>query len=108
MKNVKLEERIFADIDNEQIEFNDGCRGVGISKTDCVKNFKGENILLKDNDYIYLYMDIGEDGFGNIDYVFAEGHIIMHPDFPHKTPCKWCCKYVGDVLYMDEYQNYFK
>lgn len=44
MKNVKLEERVFADIDKEQMEFNDGCKGVGISKTDCVKNFKGENI----------------------------------------------------------------
>lgn len=44
MKNVKLEERVFADIDKEQMNFNDGCKGVGISKTDCVKNFKGVNI----------------------------------------------------------------
>lgn len=53
-------------------------------------------------------MDIGEYEFGNMDYVFAEGHIVIHPDFLNKTPCKWCCKYFGDVLYMDEYQNYFK
>lgn len=107
MKKVKLEARVFADIDNEQMEFEDGRRGVGISKTDCVTNFTGKEVLLKNNDYIYLYMDIGIDEFGNREYVFVEGHIVMHPDFPHKTPCKWCCKYVGDILFMDKYLNDF-
>ena len=102
MKNITLKERFFADMDNEQIEFDDGHRGVALSKTDYIKNHEGKEHLLKEKDYIYLYMDIGKDASGQTDYVFAEGHI---PDYPNTTPCKWCCKYAGDVLYRDDYQK---
>lgn len=107
MKKVKLEKRIYADIDNEQIEFADGRKGVGISKTDYMIDFEGKEILLTEGDYIYLYMDAGADASGEVEYVFAEGYVYINPCYPYKTPCKWCCKFAGHILYRSEYNKLF-
>lgn len=90
-----LENRIFADFDNERIQDVDV---VGLTQTDYVKNFSGETVRIHEGDYIYMFMPIDEV---LSEYVFAEGFVIKNPyDF---KPYRWCCKIVGGLEYNEEY-----
>ena len=89
--------RIFADTDNER-PFDENI--VGLTKNDEVVDFLGHIVSIKENDYLYMYMDCG-DG----DYVFTEGVVIKNP-YPTK-PYKWCCKLLGEIEYMSEYEKKF-
>ncbi|WP_038354619.1 hypothetical protein [Escherichia marmotae] len=107
-----LRHRVYADMDNEHIEFDLISSficgsGVGLSKSDAINDFSGEKIVLREGDYIYLYMEVGVGESGAMEYVFAEGYILPHPNYDATTPCKWCCKYVGDVEYMEDYIKNF-
>ncbi|MCL2872817.1 MAG: SAM-dependent methyltransferase [Betaproteobacteria bacterium] len=89
--------RIFADTDNER-PFDSNI--VGLTKNDEVSDFSGRAILIKEGDYLYLYMDCG-----NGDCIFSEGLVIKNP-YPTK-PYKWCCKLSGEIEYMSEYEGRF-
>jgi hypothetical protein len=95
VKNIHIpkEERYFADMDNER-PFDEDI--VGLAKTDEVLGFTGKIRTIKEWDYIYLYMDIGDD-----DFVFSEGVVIKNP-YPSKQ-YKWCCKLLRPIEYMSDY-----
>ncbi len=95
-KYVDVKKRIYADIDNERIDED----VVGLTKTDFVKNFLGEEIFIYEGEYIYMYMNI--DDFPP-DYVFAEGVVIKNPY--NFKPYKWCCKIMGKIEYIEEYNE---
>jgi hypothetical protein len=91
------ESRIFADIDNER-PFDPDI--VGLTKNDEVVDFGGHAVMIKEGDYLYLYMDC-EDG----DHVFSEGIVIKNP-YP-TMPYRWCCELSGEIEYMSEYEKKF-
>ncbi|EHT2455797.1 hypothetical protein KXE84_003992 [Escherichia fergusonii] len=98
LKNNRLEDRIFADFDNERIQDIDI---VGLTQTDYVKTFSGESVRINEGDYIYMFMPIDE----NLQqYVFAEGFVIRNP-YEHKV-YKWCCKIIGELEFINECQRY--
>ncbi|MDF0607144.1 hypothetical protein HZU77_016115, partial [Neisseriaceae bacterium TC5R-5] len=94
-----LNERVYADFDNECI-FDANI--VGLTFTEEVENFHGEKIHLQEGEYIYLYMGI--DKFLP-EYVVAEGHVISNPYSSRQY--KWCCKLVGDIEYLENYNKRF-
>ncbi len=95
-KYFGLNKRIYADIDNERVEENI----VGLSKSDFVKNFIGEDVQIYEGEYVYMYMNT--EDFPP-EYVFAEGIVIKNP-YRFK-PYKWCCKIVDKIEYMDDYNE---
>jgi hypothetical protein len=92
---VPKEERYFADMDHER-PFDENI--VGLTQTDEITGFSGNMRIIKELDYIYLYMDIGDD-----DFVFSEGIVIKSP-YPSK-PYKWCCKLLRPIEYVSDYSN---
>lgn len=92
------ESRISADFDNERPYDEDV---VGLTKTDEVSAFGGRKVEIKEGDYIYLYMDVG-DG----DYVFSEGAVIRNPY--SSKPYRWCCQLKRELEYMSEYELKFR
>ena len=94
-----IDERIYCDYSNDRLDRDI----VMVSKTDEVKNLRGDKFVLKEGDYVYLYEDIGEG-----DYIVFEGYII--PNTFNSGPCKWFCKLVGEhrhIEYWDEYNKRF-
>lgn len=92
-----INERIYCDYSNDCLY-----RGiVMVSKTDEVKNLRGDKFVLKEGDYVYLYEDIGEG-----DYIVFEGYII--PNTFNSGPCKWFCKLVGEHRYIEYWDEYNK
>jgi hypothetical protein len=89
---IPKEERYFADMDNERPFDGDI---VGLTQTDEVIGFTGKARTIKEGDYIYLYMDAGDD------FVFSEGIVIGNP-YPSK-PYRWCCKLLQPIKYMSDY-----
>ena len=96
-KCIPVEQRIYADIDNERPYDLDI---VGLTQNDEVLNYFREVILIQEGDYVYLYMDYA-DG----DHVFCEGIVIKNP-YP-TMPYKWCCTILGQIEYMSEYNKRF-
>ncbi|EPW8570695.1 hypothetical protein ACWQEN_000004 [Morganella morganii] len=95
LKNTNLENRIFADFDNERIKDIDI---VGLTQTDYVKTFSGKLIRIHEGDYIYMFMPTDDT---IPEYIFAEGVVIKNPyDF---KPYKWCCKIKSKLEYIKEY-----
>ena len=68
-----LENRIFADFDNERVQDIDI---VGLTQTDHVNTFSGELVCINEGDYIYMFMPIDEV---LPEYIFAEGFVIKNP-----------------------------
>ncbi|EDZ1845493.1 hypothetical protein GN572_004834 [Salmonella enterica] len=99
LKYKGLEGRVFADFDNERIQDIDI---VGLTQTDCVKAFSGESIRINEGDYLYMFMPIDEV---LPEYILAEGFVIKNP-YEFK-PYKWCCKIIGELEYIKEYELRF-
>lgn len=95
--------RLLVDIDNERPRDFDI---VGLTKrgVDYAVNFKNERVLLHEGDYVYMYTDNSYPN-GEISYIFCEGYVISNPydDIPYK----WCCRIVGDVEYVEDYNKRF-
>ncbi|WP_235212745.1 hypothetical protein [Burkholderia paludis] len=99
VKYVKINSRIYADFDNER-PFDENI--VGLSKTDDARDFDGNVVVLREGDYIYLFMPIDE---ALPEYVFSEGTVIKNP---YETkPYKWCCQLRVAVENMDDYGKRF-
>ncbi|CAM7832501.1 TPA: hypothetical protein N8123_004345 [Escherichia coli] len=94
-----LENRIFADFDNERVQDIDI---VGLTQTDHVNTFSGELVCINEGDYIYMFMPIDEV---LPEYIFAEGFVIKNP-YRFK-PYKWCCKIIGELEFNKEYGRRF-
>lgn len=100
MEYEDLTNRIFADFDNEIVQDPDI---VGLTQTDSVTTFSGGTALLKEGDYVYMFMSADER---LPEYLVAEGVVIPNPyDF---KPYKWCARIVGEIEYFDEYEQRFK
>lgn len=96
-----VNERVYADIDNERVVDFDI---VGLTQSDELKDFFGNEVVIHEGDYIYLYTDSIENGV--LSYIFSEGYVIPNPyDF---KPYKWCCKLVGDEPYFEYLDDYNK
>ena len=92
-----LEGRIFADFDNERVfDFNI----VGLSQTNEVLNFEGHRVVLKEQDFVYLYMQVDEF---LAQYVVAEGKVIANPY--ESKPYRWCCQLTTEIEYFEDYQQ---
>lgn len=94
-----LNGRVFADFDNERVYDLDI---VGLSKSNEMFDFEGNIVILKENDFIYLFMQIDIE---NHEYVVAEGYVITNP-YPTK-PYLWCCKLSSEIEYFGDYQKRF-
>ncbi|RHH05420.1 hypothetical protein DW228_22940 [Bacteroides fragilis] len=95
--------RILVDIDNERRK---DCDVVGLTKSgeDYIINYEKEKILLHEGDYVYMYTeDVHLDG--EISYIFSEGYVIFNPY--EDIPYKWCCRIVGNIEYLEEYNKRF-
>ena len=42
---------------------------------------------------------------GEISYIFSEGYVIFNPY--EDIPYKWCCRIVGNIEYLEEYNKRF-
>ena len=94
-----LNGRVFADFDNERVYDLDI---VGLSKSNEIIDFEENIVILKENEFIYLFMQIDIE---NHVYVVAEGFVIPNP-YAFK-PYLWCCKLVSEIEYFEDYNRRF-
>ncbi|MBH5329461.1 hypothetical protein H9Q10_07250 [Eikenella sp. S3360] len=90
MKFIPLVERVYADLDNERLSRHI----VGLTQTDSVCCFDGDMRTIKAGDYLYLYMDCGDD------YCVSEGVVIANP---YPTAHRYCCVLDEDILFWQDY-----
>ena len=98
-KYVEIAKRIDVDFDNEGRFAWDI---IGLTKYDYIQNLSGEKIELFEGQYVYLCMKTDDNP---LDYVVAEGTVIRNTF--NSKPCKWYCKIVGKIEYIDDYNQKF-
>lgn len=95
-----ISKRIWVDIDNERPYDSDI---VGVTRQEFAIDFNNNHIPLNEGDYIYMYTESIENGI--LSYIVCEGYVISNPykDMPYS----WCCKIVGDIEYIEDYNQKF-
>lgn len=92
-----IDNRIKVDIDNDRI-FDEDI--VKLSKENIVKDYSGNEIILEEGMYVFLYTDDVDDK-GDMSFIFSEGIVIRNP-YGDLTSFNWFCKLKGDIVYVNK------